>query len=160
MRSSMFTLYKITTIEFPFQSSYRSAWGSSQSSWWLHLSWLYALVKQVNSWPPIASPQSPFSLSDVKSFYTAVILEHPQTQYVLVGNTATFHCKTLGQDAFWSINERTISETHLDIKREYESLGFTPLMEHWQPYVCFSRLSCTYWWWPILNLNLLCMWEK
>ena len=61
----------------------------------------------------------------MKSFYTAIILEHPQTQYVLVGNTATFHCKTLGQDAFWSINERTISETHLDIKREFESLGFT-----------------------------------
>ena len=27
------------------------------------------------------------------------------------------------------------------------------------PYACFSRLSCSYWWWPvgaILNLNLLC----
>ena len=31
------------------------------------------------------------------------------------------------------------------------------------PYMFFSRLSCTCWWWPIsaiLNLNLLCMWEK
>jgi hypothetical protein len=42
----------------------------------------------------------------------------------LVGDTATFHCKTLGQDAFWSVNDRTISETHLDTKREYESQGF------------------------------------
>lgn len=58
-------------------------------------------------------------------FYTAVILEHPQTQYILVGDITTFHCKTLGQDAFWSINEEAISETHLAIKEKYESQGFT-----------------------------------
>ena len=57
-------------------------------------------------------------------FYTAIILEHPKTQYVLVGDTATFHCKTLRQDAFWLINDRTISEAHLDNKEEFESLGF------------------------------------
>lgn len=57
-------------------------------------------------------------------FYTAIILEHPKTQYVLVGDTAIFHCKTLGQDAFWLINDRTISDTRPGNKEYYESLGF------------------------------------
>ena len=58
-------------------------------------------------------------------FFAAEILEHPQAQYVLVSDKTTVYCKTIGQDAFWLINNKAISETHLATKRRYESLGFS-----------------------------------
>ena len=56
----------------------------------------------------------------------AVILESPQTQYVLVNDTATFHCKTHGaRDTYWVINGTAITISHPDEKTQYESLNFS-----------------------------------
>ena len=57
--------------------------------------------------------------------YAANILEHPQTQCVLVGDLTTFNCKTFGRDAFWLINDQPITKTHPHNKERYESLGFS-----------------------------------
>ena len=58
-------------------------------------------------------------------FVAANIIEHPKIQYALVGDLTTFHCKTLGRDAFWLINNDAITDTRLDVKEKYEILGFS-----------------------------------
>ena len=52
------------------------------------------------------------------------ILEHPQTQYSLVGDVAVFHCIARGQLAYWLINDQAITDTRADVRESFEERGF------------------------------------
>lgn len=59
------------------------------------------------------------------TLYIVEIIEHPQTQYVLEGNNASFHCNAQGKKSYWRINNDTISIFHTTIRQRYISHGFT-----------------------------------
>ena len=52
------------------------------------------------------------------------ILEHPRTQYALVGDVVAFHCGVMGQIAYWLINDDAVSDSKSDIRSSYEEQGF------------------------------------
>lgn len=60
-----------------------------------------------------------------RTIFTAEIIEHPVTQYAVEGNNVTFHCKTKAWDAYWRINDQTVSTTRQHIMDMYEMQGFT-----------------------------------
>ena len=49
------------------------------------------------------------------------VIEHPQTQYALVGNKATFHCKTKGTSAYWLINGEAV---HVHAQSPFVAQGY------------------------------------
>lgn len=51
-------------------------------------------------------------------------VEHPQTQYAVVGDRATFHCRVQGEDVYWLINNETITPVRPHVREKYEALGF------------------------------------
>ena len=53
---------------------------------------------------------------------TTVIIEQPQTQHVLIGESTYFHCKTRATSAFWLINGDVIQ---YGTRQKYINLGFT-----------------------------------
>lgn len=54
----------------------------------------------------------------------SVIHEYPQSQCVLEGNTATFHCNATGKKAYWWVNDDLISNSPNNRKNEFEAQGF------------------------------------
>ena len=54
----------------------------------------------------------------------AAILEHPKTQYALVGDVVAFHCRAMGQIVYWLINDDAVSDSKSDIRTSYEERGF------------------------------------
>ena len=55
----------------------------------------------------------------------AEIFEHPQTQYALEGNIASFYCNAHGSKSHWRINNYTISEYRSTILQTFIDQGFT-----------------------------------
>lgn len=52
------------------------------------------------------------------------IIRQPDTQYVLMGENATFECHTTGViEAHWDINEMPVSLNFAATKQEYENQG-------------------------------------